>query len=147
MLWEENFPIVDMNRVAIMGHSGGGAAAYYSAALEPRIKAIIASCSVCSFEKSIAVISHCVCNHIPNMLRFFETGDIAGLIAPKPMVIAAGMVDPIFPIDGVRDAYALAQKWYEENDAKDALRLVVGDGGHSFYTDIAWDAFMELTNW
>ena len=133
---------VDMTKVAILGHSGGGTASLYAAALEPRIQAVISSCALCSFSKSISVIKHCVCNHIPGILNWFEMGDLAGLIAPKPLVAVAGIKDEIFPIEGIKEAYATVEKWYKLSGAPDACRLVVGDGGHRFFPEQAWGAFL-----
>jgi len=34
-------------------------------------------------------------------------GDLALLIAPRPLIVVAGKKDTIFPIKGVRETYAL----------------------------------------
>ncbi len=138
---------VDLNRIGIMGNSGGGSATWYTAAMEHRIKAVMPGSSVCSYQKSIATIRHCVCNHIPHIMEWFKMGDIAGLIAPKPLIIVAGKDDPIFPIEGVHEAFEQVGKWYKMHGAYDKLRLVVGDGGHKFFPNDAWPVFKEVTGW
>ena len=47
------FPEVDVDRVACMGNSGGGATTFYAACLEPRIRVAMPSCSVCTYRDSI----------------------------------------------------------------------------------------------
>ena len=73
--------------------------------------------------------------------------DVACLIAPRPLVVVAGERDPIFPITGVEKASDTIQAIYEAAAAPDACRLVVGDGEHRFFADLAWPALEELTQW
>ena len=128
---------------ACMGNSGGGTATWYAAALEPRIAAAMPSCAVCSFDGSIAPINHCVCNYVPGIRKWFDMGDIAGLIAPRPLVIVAGAEDRIFPIDAMRETFALIQQYYKAAGAPDYCRLHVGAQGHRFYAE-AWEDFAAL---
>ena len=82
---------------------------------------------------------HCMCNHIPGIRKYFEMGDLAGLIAPRRLVIAAGKEDEIFPIDGVEKAFETAKSYYEKLGAADKCTLVIGEGGHLNYADLIWD--------
>ena len=136
----------DISEEGIMctGNSGGGTATYYLACLDERIAVAAPSCSVCSYEKSIAAMTHCMCNHVPSIRRYFEMGDLGGLIAPRRLIVAAGQEDPIFPIDGVKDAYREIERLYKYAGAPEACRLLLGDGGHLNYADLIWDAFYEM---
>jgi len=130
-------------RYACMGNSGGGTATWYAAALEPRLAGAMPSCAVCSFDGSIAPISHCICNYVPGIRQWFDMGDLAGLIAPRPLVIVAGALDRIFPIDATRETFALIQSYYAAAGAPDKCRLYVGAEGHRFYAE-AWEEFVAL---
>lgn len=141
---EEYFTEIDAKRIYIVGNSGGGTVSYYATCLEHRIKAVMPSCSVSSFKHSIATIKHCVCNHIPHILDSFDMGDLAGLIAPRPIVVVAGKGDTIFPIVGILDAYKKIESIYDTLGDKDNCTLIVGDNGHHFYPELAWPKFMEL---
>jgi dipeptidyl aminopeptidase/acylaminoacyl peptidase len=141
------FPDVDTSRTGCMGNSGGGTITYFAACLEPRISIAMPSCYVCTFRDSIGRIDHCEDNYIPRALRYFEMGDLACLIAPRPLVVVAGRDDPIFPIAGVEEAFDTIRQIYAAAGAPDHCRLVIGDGGHRFYAAQAWRAFRDLAGW
>lgn len=143
----EAFPEVDHDRIACMGNSGGGTVTYYAACLEPRIRIAMPSCSVCTYKDSIGRIYHCTDNYIPGVYQYFEMGDLAGCIAPRPLVVVAGREDEIFPIGGVEENFAIIQQIYEAAGVPASCRLVVGDGGHRFYAEQGWEAFRELAGW
>ena len=141
------FEDVDLDRIACMGQSGGGTVTYYAACLDNRIKAIMPSCSVCNYKDSIGSIDHCVCNFIPGVMNHFDMGDLAGLIAPKFIIVVAGEEDPIFPIAGVRNCFNTIKGVYKAEGHPDNCRLVIGPGGHDFYPELAWPVFHELVKW
>ena len=90
---------------------------------------------------------HCLCSYIPGMLKYFDMGDIAALVAPRPYVVVNGEHDPIFPIGAARKQFAVAKAVYEDAGAGDMIRHVVGPAEHRFYADISWPVFDELTGW
>ena len=141
---EEHFPCVDMNRIVCTGNSGGGTATYYLACVDERIGAAAPSCAVCTYEKSIAAMPHCLCNHIPSIRRYFEMGDLAGLIAPRTLVIAAGREDGIFPLDGTMEAFEQVKRMYAAAGAEGMCALVVGDKGHYNYADLIWEKLHSM---
>ena len=143
----ETLPEIDKEKIAVMGNSGGGTATYYAACMDERIKVAMPSCSVCTFERSIVAKRHCTCNYIPNIAKYLDMGDIACLIAPRPLIVVAGEEDNGFFIDGVKKAYETIEKIYKKADAEGNCRLVTGGEGHRFYADISWPVFKELSNW
>ena len=130
---------VDMSSVVCTGNSGGGTATWYLACMEKRITVAAPSCAVCTFETSIAAMPHCMCNHIPGIRKYFEMGDMGGLIAPRHLVIAAGKLDHGFPIAGTYDAYNQALRTYEAAGCPERCELVVGELGHYNYADLLWE--------
>ena len=140
----ENFPQVDMRGVVCTGNSGGGTSTYYLAALDERIEFAAPCCSVCTYEDSIAAIEHCLCNHIPSIRKYFEMGDLAGLIAPRALVVAAGEKDTIFPIDGVKKAYKQIEFIYKTANCPQSCSLVIGEKGHYNYADLIWEALHKM---
>ena len=135
---------VDMSDIVATGNSGGGTAAFYLGCIDRRITAAAPSCSVCTYEHSIAAMPHCMCNHIPSIRRYFEMGDLAGLIAPRKLVIAAGQLDSIFPIDGTKENYEIVEKMYSAAGVPENCALVVGENGHLNYADHIWAKLHEM---
>lgn len=132
-----------MERLGVMGNSGGGTVALFAAALLPRIRLAMPSSSFCSFQKSIMAMKHCACNYVPGLLLAAEMGDIAGLIAPRPLILVNGEADEIFPIDGAREEFSRVKEMYAAAGAPDDCHHVVCSGGHRFYADAAWKVFFE----
>ena len=134
-----------MSNIGILGNSGGGSITTLATATLPkRIAYAIPSCSTCTYAQSIMSIYHCADNYIPNMLNFAESGDVVGLIAPRPLVIVAGRTDDIFPLPGVRKAFKQVKAIYKAAGAEQNLKLVIGEGGHRFYAEPAWKALLKL---
>ena len=135
---------IDRTRLGVMGGSGGGTAALFAAALLPQITHAMPAIAFSSFRGSIGAMPHCACNYIPNLLRFGESADVAGLIAPRPVVMVNGRVDPIFPLAEAERQFTRLKKIYAAFGVPDNCRMVVGEGRHRFYADIAWTSMLEL---
>lgn len=126
-------PELDANRIGCLGISGGGTVTLYAAALEPRIRAAFMSCSLCTFRDSILSISHCIDNYVPGILRWAETSDVAGLIAPRPFFAESGIDDPIFPLAGSRVAFEALRRVYATFGHEDRCAREEFAGGHEFH--------------
>jgi dienelactone hydrolase len=133
----------DMDRIGVMGNSGGGTTSVFSAALLDRLAYAMPSCYFCTFRDSIMSLYHCECNYVPGLLKVAEMADVMGLFAPKPVVIVAGKEDEIFPVEAVRKAFGDLQRIYASCGAEDRCHLVVGSEGHRFYADDAWPVMLE----
>ncbi|MBE6569914.1 MAG: hypothetical protein E7658_06840 [Ruminococcaceae bacterium] len=127
-----------------VGNSGGGTATYYIACLEDRFSGYMPSCALCTFRDSIIDMHHCGCNYVPGVAKYFDMGDLAVMIAPRKLVVVAGVDDGIFPIHGVKESYEIIRNLYKLAGAENNCRLVVGSGGHRFYADDAWPVMHEL---
>lgn len=140
----ERRPEVDADRLACLGNSGGGKISFYAACVEPRIRLAVASCTFCTYAASNMRYRGCPDNIIPGILQVAEMGEVAGLIAPRKLVIVSGEEDVIFPIDGAREGYRQAQRIFEAAGCPDNVRHVVGPEGHRFYADLAWPAIEQM---
>ncbi len=141
-LLEEKFDYIDTTNLVCMGNSGGGTATFYAACIENRIKYAMPSCAFCTYKDSIIDIRHCACNYIPNIALDFDMGDLAGLIAPRRLIVVNGDKDEIFPKSGVEEAYATAEKLIKIGGGKSAL--VTGNGPHRFFADLGWSAVHKM---
>lgn len=135
---------VVMDKIGVMGNSGGGTITLFSAALLPRVAFAMPSCYFCTFRHSIMSIYHCADNYIPGLIQFAEMADIMGLFAPKPVVIVSGQEDLIFPIEATKQAFGELQNIYAAHNAADQCHLVIGDGGHRFYAEDAWPVLNKV---
>lgn len=143
----EHFPEIDMKHIAIMGNSGGGTTTIYAAALDERISAAMPSCAFCGYMESIGAQLHCLCNYIPGIAKEFDMGDLAGLIAPRPLIVVNGQDDTIFPIESAKEQMKIASKYYAAANHPEMLSHVIGPEGHRFYAALGWPIFDKLTGW
>lgn len=130
--WIETRPELDAKRVGCMGISGGGTITTFASALDPRIKTAFISGYLNTFRDSIASLSHCIDNYVPGILNWAELYDVAGLIAPRPLIAESGDHDPIFPLHGSRESFARVKKVYEAMGAADVIEHDVFPGVHQF---------------
>lgn len=142
-----HFTNLDLTRIATVGDSTGGTIAFYSACYDERITAAMPAAYICTFRDSLAIHDHCEDHYLPGLLNEFELADLAGLIAPRPLIVVHGRHDIAFPYSGTLKAYAEIEKIYAAFGAPNNCRLVTGEGGHRFFADLAWPIFREVTGW
>lgn len=142
-----HFPMIDASKIAIMGNSGGGTVTIYAAALDTRIAAAMPSCAFCGYMASIGAQHHCACNYVPGIINEFDMGDLAGLIAPRALIIVNGKDDVIFPLESAKEQVEIARAYYQAAGCPGNIEHVVGPEGHRFYAALGWPAFDRLTGW
>jgi dienelactone hydrolase len=136
-------PEIDASRIAITGNSGGGTVSLFTAALDDRIKVAAPASYFCTFADSVIGLHHCLCNLVPGVMNLGEMYDIAGLIAPKPVLMITGALDDIFPLSGTQKAFGHLQRIYEANGAASQCELYIGEGGHRYYKTRVWSFIRE----
>jgi dienelactone hydrolase len=133
-------PEVDAGRIAVMGISGGGLTALFTAALDTRIKAAVVSGYFNTWRDSVLAINHCVDNFMPGLIQLCEMPDLAGLVAPRFLFTESGKEDPIFPLASYTEASQRAQQIYEAfgvganygSEVFDAAHVFDGKGAFAF---------------
>ena len=140
---EKNVDKADMNRISCMGGSGGGTTTFYAACLEERITCALPNVAVCTYGDSIAAMHHCSCNYIPRIAKYFDMGDLGGLVAPRRMVVSNGRYDEIFPIDGAIKSAEMIKKLYTAAGAEEMFDFYIGEGGHQAYTSAVFKILGE----
>lgn len=129
---------LDPRRIATMGNSMGGTVSFYAACVEPRIRLAVVSCSFCTFADSWLLRPHCACGYLPGILPVADMPDLAGLIAPRHLLIVAGKQDPLARFEGVEEGCRRAGQAFAAAGAGDRVALLAAEGGHQFYPDLAW---------
>ncbi len=122
-----------------LGLSAGGTTTLFATALEPRITVAVISGYFNTFRASLMAIVHCECNYIPGILEYAEMSDVAGLIAPRPLLIESGTDDPIFPVEATEAAYRELQCVYELLGVPERLDKDIFSGEHQFSGRKAFD--------
>jgi len=142
----ETRPELDKTRIGCMGNSTGGTVTFYAACVEPRIRLSVVSCSYCTYAESWMKIQHCACGYLPGILKVADMGDLAGLIAPRNLLIVAGKEDYLATMEGVQTAFAQTKRIFTTAKCAENVELIVGDGGHQFYPELAWPRIQHVVS-
>jgi dienelactone hydrolase len=125
---------VDGDRIGMTGMSMGATLTYFLAAIDSRVAVAAHLCCYADFATLIETGAHDLHGHyltIPGLLSETSTGEIAGLIAPRPQLICVGSDDPLTPPPAVRCAFVETSSAYETSGTRQALVLVEEDNiGH-----------------
>jgi dienelactone hydrolase len=139
----ETRPEFDTCRLGAMGISGGGMHTFFSTCIDERIRACVVSGYFSTFRDSLFAMAHCPCNYVPGLSEFGEMHDLAGLIAPRPMLVEAGTHDPIFPVSAVRSGLAKARSVYGVLGAGGQVKADIFSGRHQISGARAYDFLRE----
>jgi dienelactone hydrolase len=123
------------------GHSGGGTTALWLSVIDERVTTLVVSAYFCSFKASILGMEHCECNYVPGILAFAEMGDLAALLAPRPVRFVNGKNDPIFPLEAAQSQFETVRQAYNLFDADDSISLVVHPGEHAYHHGLSQEWF------
>ena len=121
-------PDVDENRIGMVGLSYGGFYTLHAAAADPRIKSAISSCAY----------NDCTTFNIndwtfPQAAYTLLDAEIAGLVAPRALVLEAGDHDQLFDPKGAEKEFVFTKAFYAAEGAEDKVLLNVFDGPHELY--------------
>jgi len=136
-------PEVDPERVGCMGHSLGGHNAIFTAAFEPRIKAIVSSCGFTQFPKYYGgdLAGWASPRYMPRIAKEyandphrvpFDFSELIAALAPRPFLAVAPLKDDNFDNEGVRIVMAAAEPVYRLYDRLEHLAADYPDVGHDF---------------
>ena len=122
------------DRVGVFGLSMGATLGYWLAAVEPRVACVAHLCCYADFETLIETGAHDLHGiylTVPGLLEIASNGVIAGMVAPRPQLIAVGDRDPLTPPAAVDRALAETRAAYARADASMALTLIrESEAGH-----------------
>ncbi len=96
---------VDPERMGVTGLSGGGVISWCLGAADERAKCVVPVCQTGSIEHVVtdrATDGHCDCAFFINYHRWCQP-DIGALIAPRPLLVAAGTEDVLWRPYAFRD--------------------------------------------
>jgi hypothetical protein len=141
---------VNADRIATLGMSSGSTMAWWTAALDTRVKVCVDICCLTEYQALIrarGLDGHGVYYYVPGLLKHFTTAQINALIAPRPHLGLAGIYDPLTPPDGLDVIDDELRQVYSALNASDAWRLSRYHCGH-FETDgMRAEALAFLAKW
>ncbi len=140
-------PEVDGSRIGATGMSMGSTRAWWLAAVDERIKAVVAVACLTRYQNLIAhgqLQQHGVYYFTNGLLRHFDTEGVLALIAPRPFLALTGELDAGSPADGIRILEERVGQVYSALNAPANMRSVLYPGiGHVFSPEMR----RELLAW
>ena len=131
-----SLPMVDAKRIGCVGCSMGAYRSWMLSALSDRIKA---GASICWMITTDAQLTRRFgrkenggfANCIPALRQYLDYPHIASLACPKPMLFINGTKDKLFPVPGVKDAFAEMHKVWKSQGVDNLLDTELWDIPHS----------------
>lgn len=121
------------SRIATLGLSMGSTMAWWTAALDERIKVCIDICCLTDYQALLdtrGLDGHGLYYYVPGLLKHFSTADINALIAPRMHLSLAANKDVLTPPAGLDRIDAALKKVYADAGAPGAWKLLRYDVGH-----------------
>jgi hypothetical protein len=140
---------VDPVRISTVGMSMGGTHAYWLAALDQRISAVVQICVFSNIEDLIGLRAndrHGIYYMVPGLLAHGDAGDIAGMVAPRPQLICVGAKDRLTPPEAFEPALRSAQAAYLDKGASGRLKVLVSRDTAHCETQEMRDAVLKFLN-
>lgn len=140
----ETMDEVDSDRIGMMGLSYGGTVTTFAAAVEPRIKAADIIGYVNPFAGfAIGRGNFCGSQIVPGLYKYLDTFDVAGLIAPRPLLLEMGIYDNCFFFEDLYKGYSETRDIYKAAQAEDKIFSDIHPHSHAFSGAKAFEFFTE----
>ncbi len=148
-------PQVDAERIGCIGHSLGGHNTMFTAAFEPRIKALVSNCGFCTMLKDDVpswtgkVYMPLIASRYENDVQKlpWDFSEVVATFAPRAFLASAAKGDNDFDWTGVQDAVRAAQPIYKLHNAEGALQESIFEGPHAFPLAARKRAYDFLDEW
>ncbi|GAB5509775.1 MAG: alpha/beta hydrolase [Hyphomicrobiales bacterium] len=114
-------PVIDPANIGALGFSMGSTHAWWLAALDERIKAAVALCSFADLETLIATgdhNGHGIYMMVPGLVERFSSAQVAGLAAPRALMIGVGLQDWSTPDNCFQPARTALEAAYAQASGK-----------------------------
>lgn len=121
-----SLPEVDSERIGCTGASGGASQTLFLMAAEPRL-AVAAPVNIIGAAKHPG----CRCENGPGMWVDISTVEIAGIFAPRPLVLLSATDDPWTNSFPTREM-PIIRRYYDLYGAGDKVKNVHIEGGHNY---------------
>ena len=144
----EQHPLVDKNKLAVAGNSGGGTQAAYLTAFDKRLKVSVVSCYLASTEKKFNTIgSQDGCQQLWGEGKVgIEEQDFLLMAAPIPIRILSATED-FFNKDGAKKAFADLKNVYSVLGMPEKVDHFFCEGKHGWHKPLREAAVQWCKKW
>jgi dienelactone hydrolase len=140
-------PEIDSERIGVEGMSMGSTRAWWLAALDDRIKAVVGVACFTRYKELIEqrqLKAHGIYYFVPGILNYFDTEAIMGLIAPRPFLVLTGDSDQGSPLSGMIVLENKLNSLYSIYKQNEHFKSIIYKNTGHVYTD---DMKMEMLSW
>lgn len=135
-------PDVNAQRIGCLGLSFGGTMTTFVSAVDERVRAACISGYLSLWTSHIFPGGGiCGSQYLPGLLAYGDIPEVAGLIAPRPLLIERGTRDTTFPVEGARAAAERLRRVYRAAGCEDRLVEDEFNGAHEFHGAVAFGFF------
>jgi dienelactone hydrolase len=142
---------VDTARIGATGMSMGSTRAWWLAAVDERVAAVVAVACLTRYQNLIAhgdLRQHGVYYFANGLLRKFDSEGVLALIAPRPLLALTGELDSGSPADGVRALEQAVGDTYDALGAKDRFRSILHpEVGHAYTPQMRAEMLSWFEHW
>jgi dienelactone hydrolase len=127
--------------IGCIGLSGGGLQTLYLAALDERVACAVDSGYFYGVKDSLLDFPNCNCNYVPHLWEQVDMGDLAAIIAPRPLLIESGTRDELNGARGIINAIEqveIARRAYELLEVPERLSHDIFEGEHRWNGILAY---------
>lgn len=126
-------------QISCLGFSGGGMQTMWLSALDERVKLAVISGYFYGFKDSLLTMNrNCSCNYVPHLWEHLDMGDIASLIAPRPLLIQSCREDRLNGERGIANVFEqveILRAAYRLYEAEPCLMHEIFEGGHQWHDE------------
>ena len=144
-------PEVDVRRIGVTGMSMGSTRAWWLAALDERIAAVVATACLTRYQNLIRhgqLRQHGIYYWVDGLLRHFDVEAVLALVARRPFLALTGELDAGSPADGVRELEQRVGAVYGAVGARDAFRSVLyPETGHTVTPQMRGETLEWFERW
>ncbi len=144
-------PEVDATRIGATGMSMGSTRAWWLAAVDERVAAVVAVACLTRYQNLIAhgdLRQHGVYYFTNGLLSHFDSEGVLALIAPRPFLALTGELDAGSPADGVRALARTVGGTYQALGVGDRFRSVLyPEVGHTYTPEMRAEMLAWFERW
>jgi dienelactone hydrolase len=140
---------VDRNRLGCGGLSGGGLRTAYLGGFDQRVKCAVSVGFMTTWRdfSLYAAWTHTWMTFSPGLPGKLDFPEILGLRVPLPTMVLNNINDPLYTLEGMKDADRILKEVYRKANAEEKYHCSFYPGGHKFDGEMQKDAFSWFKKW